>query len=83
MLSLGYLDFKGIIIDLSKRGEYRYVAAYCMEHSNAPGVVSEFQGVLATLYGIESYYHSPDREQKREIFWQTMKTGDKLASRLR
>lgn len=71
--NIGYQELKDIIIDLAKRDEYRYLAAYYMEHSNAPGVVTEFQGTLAALYGVESYYHAPDREEKREAFWQTMK----------
>ena len=64
----GYQELKGIIIDLSKRDHYRYLAAYYMEHSNAPGVVAEFKPVLAALYGIK-YYDGPEREHGRKAFW--------------
>jgi hypothetical protein len=72
---VGYQALKGIIEDLAKRNHYRYLAAYYMEHSSAPGVVSEFKPVLAKMYGIRSYGHSPDRESKREAFWQGMKSA--------
>jgi hypothetical protein len=73
---VGYQELKQIIIDLSKRDHYRYLAAHYMENSNATGVVTEFQGELAAMYGIRSYYHAPDREEKQKAFWQTMNQGD-------
>lgn len=64
----GYQEIKDIMIQLLDVDEYSTVAAWYMEHSNAPGVVSEFQGPLANLYGVASY-NSPDREEKKEQFW--------------
>ena len=72
---IGYHELKDVIIDLSKRGHYKYLAARYMEQSNVPGVVSEFKKVLAGMYGIECYDASPDRKEKQEAFWQTMRQG--------
>ena len=69
--NLGYKALKGVMRDLLKEPRYRFLAAYYMEHSNAPGVVMEFQNPLAGVYGI-SYYHSKDREKKKAAFWAKM-----------
>ena len=67
---LGYQTLKDIMIDiLSNHPEYAHLAAYYMEHSNAPGVVSEFQEPLATLYGLTSWYYDDDTETKRTAYW--------------
>ena len=66
--NLGYQELKDIIIALSKLDDYVYLAAYFMEHSNAPGVVSEFKRPLAKLYGI-THYSSPNRESAQRDFW--------------
>jgi hypothetical protein len=69
---LGYQTLKGIMIDmLANHHEYAHLAAYYMEHSNGPGVVSEFQVPLARLYGITSWYHDDSKEQKRQEYWKT------------
>jgi hypothetical protein len=69
---LGYKTLKGIMIDMmSNHPEYAHLAAYYMEHANAPGVVSEFQRPLAKLYGLTSWYYDDSKEQKREEFWDT------------
>ena len=70
--NIGYQELKGIVLDLSKRDHYRYLAAYYMEDGHGVGVVTEFKGRLAELYGIESYDNCPNREEKREAFWKTM-----------
>jgi hypothetical protein len=70
---IGYQELKDIIIDLSKRPHYRYLAASYME-SGYPSVVSEFHRVLADMYGIKSFHHSAERESKREEFWSALKT---------
>ena len=69
---LDHQELKAIIKDLAKLPEYQYLAAYYMEDSSGMGAVSEFQPVLADLYGITSYYHSEDREEKRKSFWERM-----------
>ncbi len=72
-LNLGYQGLKGIIEDLAKQKDYVYLAAYYMENSNAgAGVVNEFQDDLARLYGIK-WYHSPERDKKRKLFWRKLK----------
>ena len=43
-----------------------------MEDSSGMGAVSEFQPILADLYGITSYFHSEDRDEKRKSFWERM-----------
>jgi hypothetical protein len=65
---LGYQDLKPIMIQLSKKTEYVFLAARYME-GGSPGVVSEFQGTLADLYGV-TYYYANDREQKQKEFWE-------------
>jgi hypothetical protein len=67
--NVGYQELKDIMQDLLKRERYRYVAAYYMEHSNAPVVVMEFQIPLAKEYGIRNY-HGNDREDKRRAYWE-------------
>src|SRR3954471_21648518 len=67
--STGYREIKDNMIQLLATDEYPLVAAWYMEHSNAPGVVVEFQAPLAKLYGVASY-HSPEREEKQRQFWQ-------------
>ncbi|HMP03888.1 MAG TPA: hypothetical protein PKD86_09350 [Gemmatales bacterium] len=67
--STGYRSMKDFALAMSEHGRYQEVAAYYMEHSNAPGVVSEFKPCLAKLYGIASYDHATDRESKRCEFW--------------
>jgi hypothetical protein len=67
---VGYRSLKGIMIDMvSNHPEYAHLAAYYMEHSNAPGVVSEFQATLASLYGL-TWYHDAAREAKRAEYWE-------------
>lgn len=63
-----YQGLKPLMIDLSKRPGYVHLAARYME-GGSPGVVSEFQGPLAELYGI-THYHADDREVKRREFWE-------------
>jgi hypothetical protein len=53
---------------MSNHDEYTHLAAYYMEHSNAPGVVTEFQPSLAKLYGIR-WYGDNTREAKRAAYW--------------
>lgn len=48
---VGYQSLKDIIIDLSKLDRYEHLAAYYMQFQNPTGVVSEFQGRLAEIYG--------------------------------
>jgi hypothetical protein len=67
--NLGYQELKSVIIDLSKRGEYRFLAAYYMEGGTGVGVVSEFKDVLAEMCSIE-YYDDPKRDEARKAFWQ-------------
>ena len=68
----GYQTLKGIMIDtLSHHSEYAHLAAYYMEHSNVPGVVTEFHRPLAKLYGLSSWYYDNAKEQKREDYWTT------------
>jgi hypothetical protein len=57
------------MIQLLKQDQYRLVAAFYMEQSSSPGVISAFKRHLAKLYGIPSF-HSNDREQKRREFWE-------------
>jgi hypothetical protein len=64
---LGYQDLKPIMIELAKKPEYTALAARYME-GGSPGVVAEFKGPPAKLYGI-SHYHSDDREEKKKAFW--------------
>lgn len=66
----GYKDLKWLMCALAEHGRYQEVAAYYMEHSNAPGVVMEFQGPLAALYGVKSFHHSVDVELKKDQFWE-------------
>ena len=72
---LGYQELKDIFKQLSKMARYRYLATYYMENSNAPTVASEFKRVLASLYGVTSRkgYDAPERELKREAFWEKIK----------
>jgi|LGOV01.1.fsa_nt_gb HJR/Mrr/RecB family endonuclease len=68
---LGYQTLKDIMIDiLSNHQEYAHLAAYYMEHSNAPGVVSEFLQPLANLYGLTSWYYDDEKEAKRDAYWE-------------
>jgi hypothetical protein len=66
--NIGYQELKDIIIALSKRPYYRYLAACYME-MGYPDVVIEFQPVLADMYG-----------SKRGDFWKGLKakTTDQL-----
>jgi hypothetical protein len=57
-------------IELADNGRFQEVAAYFIEHSNAPGPVAEFKPVLARLYGVKSYDHDVEMELKRDQFWQ-------------
>ncbi len=66
--SLGYRELKDIMCDMLKHERYREVAAFYMEHSNAPVVVSEFKQPLASLYGVRSY-HAAECEEMRRKFW--------------
>ena len=71
---IGYQELKGIFKDMAGRREYLYLAAYYMEHSNEGRVVVEFQGFLASLYGVKWYRHnSPEINSKRKAFWEKMK----------
>ncbi len=68
---LGYQNLKDIMIDiLSNHSEYAHLAAYYMEHSNTPGVVSEFHQPLAQLYGLTSWYYDDQKETKRAAYWE-------------
>jgi hypothetical protein len=67
--SIGYKTLKDFVIDMSEHGRFQEVAAYYMEHSNAPGVISEFKPCLARLYGLKTYHHSPDFELLKNQFW--------------
>jgi hypothetical protein len=69
---IGYQELKSIIIELSKQNRYRYLAARYME-SGSSGVVTEFQSTLAKMYGIKSFYHSPEKDSKRQAFWKKLK----------
>ena len=66
-LNMGYRDLKTLIIELSEREGYEHLAARYME-SGVPGVVSEFQGRLAELYGID-HFHAPEKEQMKQAYW--------------
>ncbi len=65
---IGYQELKDIIEQMAGMPEYKYLAAYYMENINGDCVVSEFQPVLAELYGIDWFY-SDDKDAKREAFW--------------
>ena len=65
---LGYQEIKQIAEEMLNMPRYKYVAIYYMEHGGAPGVVSEFQGLLAAVYGIRDY-HAPDRDQISKELW--------------
>lgn len=65
---LGYQEIKGVIVDLSEHGRCEQVAAYYMQHSNAPGPVFEFKRRLAELYGIKRY-DSEERVAKQNEYW--------------
>ncbi|HUE69845.1 MAG TPA: hypothetical protein VMP01_03060 [Pirellulaceae bacterium] len=66
---MGYQTLKGIIIDMLNNERYRLVAAYYMQHQNAPGPVSEFKPHLARLYGTPTY--DPfDKQGTRKAFWE-------------
>lgn len=67
---LGYRELKDILIALAKNEAFVGVAAYYMEHSNAPGPCSEFKAPLAKLYGVTSYDNTPNLAQARDLFWQ-------------
>ena len=64
----GYRTMKDYVVAMSGHGRFQEVAAYYMEHSAAPGVVTEFQPHLAVLYGVK-YYHTPDIEWLRDQYW--------------
>lgn len=66
--NLGYQELKSIAKELYKDARYQYVAIYYMEHSNAPGVVVEFQRLLSEAYGVK-WYHAPDLQDKRDKLW--------------
>ncbi len=65
---LGYRELKDIMSDLLKTDEYKYIAAYYMQHQNPMGPVSEFKADLAALYGL-NWYDSPERQKKQAAFW--------------
>jgi hypothetical protein len=68
-LDLGYSEFKDIMCDVfDKHPRYRRVTAYYMQHSNAPGPVSEYKPLLAKLYGLEGY-DAPERKEKQQKYW--------------
>ena len=68
---VGYQELKWIMIDmLEKHPEYAHLAAHYMEYSNGPGVVMEFQGSLAEVYGLSSWYYDAEKEKKRAAFWE-------------
>ena len=66
--NVGYQELKPLIYAMAQHGRYQEVAAYYMEHSNAPGVVSEFKPHLAALYSMKSY-NAADRAEKQKAFW--------------
>jgi hypothetical protein len=69
----GYREVKDAMIDLLRNHpEYEPLAAYFMEHSNPAGVVSEFQGPLAKLYGLSSWQHDETMDSKRARYWKTV-----------
>ena len=66
---IGYQELKSIMIDLLRKEKFMLVAAYYMENTNAPGVVSEFKNTLAELYGIRLFDSSECADAQRQ-FWQ-------------
>lgn len=73
---IGYQSLKDIMIDMFEHHpRYKYVAAWYMQHSNAPGVVSEFQKSLASLYHLR-YFHTSERDDFGKGFWATFTSED-------
>ncbi len=66
----GYREIKDIMEQLLKDKRYVYVAAFYMENSNAAGVVSEFKGPLADLYGATDFHYDKSYKEKRDAFWE-------------
>jgi hypothetical protein len=64
---------------MARHGRFQEVAAYYMEHSNAPGPVREFKTALAAIYGVKSYDYAPDLELKRDQFWHRAFAGENRA----
>ncbi|MDA3961725.1 MAG: hypothetical protein PF961_13125 [Planctomycetota bacterium] len=69
--SIGYQEIIDIMIEILKNHDrYRYVAAYYMENSDAPGVAFEFKAPLSKAYGI-SRYDSDARNEAQLSFWES------------
>ena len=66
---IGYQELKDVMQDMLRNARFREVAVFYMEHSNTPGVVSEFKEPLARVYGI-SHYDAKDREARRKAYWE-------------
>ena len=77
---IGYQSLKGVMRDMLYRDEYKYLAAYYMEHSNSSCVVSEFQTPLAQLYGVERWTIGEERDEAKKMFWDRAFTKMKNAT---
>lgn len=66
----GYREIKDIMQQLLKMPEYRLLAAYYMQNSGGPGIVSEFQEPLCKFYGIPWKAQAPDESTVKK-FWST------------
>lgn len=71
-----YRELKDVAIQLVEIPRFRRFAAYYMENSNGIRglVATEFKEVLAKLYGTK-WYDAPDREQRRQEFWEAASIG--------
>lgn len=66
--SIGHLELKDLIIELSKDESFERTAAFYMQNHNASGPVEEFKPRLAELYGID-LYDSHEREEAQQKYW--------------
>ncbi len=67
-LDTGYGEIKQIMCQLIKRADFALVAAFYMQHVNAPGPISEFKAPLAEFYGV-GRYDSPECDEARNQYW--------------
>ena len=81
-MGIGFQALKDVLADLFKDVQFRFVAAYYMQHQNASGPVSEFKPMLAELYGLPMY-DSPDCLEKKEAFWKAFNSVEARGLRCR
>lgn len=74
LLGTGYRELKDVMLQLFLSPKYTLLAAYYMQHIDAPVVVAEFKPTLAAFYGVEDF-DSGECRAKRTSFWANLPRG--------